>query len=281
MPSDDTKLNEPKYAPSNLETIDRALYDFVSKELDLHCTTNKGWKKTPVLWTAPERSFQIKNNKDLRDSSGALIFPLITVERTGVTKDPSKKGTAWGNIPPVNDFKKGSITIGRRVKQDKTANYANADSNKRVGQLNFRTRKRNEKIVYETVTIPMPVYITCTYNISIKTEYQQQMNELVQPFISTPGGINYFVMDSENNRYEGFINQDFSQENSVSSLDEGERYYITNIKIDVLGHVVGDGPNQETPKVVVRESAVEVKIQRERVMLGDINPFNDDEKYRP
>lgn len=281
MPSDNNIKETIEVAPSTIETIDRAMYNWVNDELDLHCTTNKGWKKIPVLWVTPERSFQIKDNKDLRDANGALIFPLITVERKSVVKDLSRKGTAFGNVPPVNDKKRGSITIARRIKQDKTANYANANSNRRFNQLNFKTRKRNEKVVYETVTIPMPVYVTCTYSISIKTEYQQQMNELTQPFITTPGGVNYFVMDHEGHRYEGFINQDFSQENSISSLDEGERYYMTNISIDALGSLIGDGPNQESPKIVVRESAVEVKIPRERVILPTENPFDDDGKYRP
>jgi len=280
MPSDD-KLREIQIAPSSIETIDRAMYKWVNEELDLHSTTNKGWKKTPVLWVTPERSFQIKNNKDLRDANGALIFPLITVERTGVTKDPTRKGTAWANIPAVNDHKRGSITVARRIKQDKTANYANAKSNQNYNQLNFKTKKKNTAPVYETVTMPMPVYINCSYKISIKTEYQQQMNELVQPFITTTGGINHFIMEHENHRYEGFIDQDFSQENSVSSLDEGERYYITNITINALGSIIGDGTNQKTPNYVVRESAVEFKIQRERVILADENPFDDDGKYRP
>lgn len=280
MPSDD-KLREIQIAPSSIETIDRAMYKWVNEELDLHSTTNKGWKKTPVLWVTPERSFQIKDNKDLRDASGALIFPLITVERTGVAKDPTRKGTAWANIPAVNDHKRGSITVARRIKQDKTANYANAKSNQNYNQLNFKTKKKNTAPVYETVTMPMPVYINCSYKISIKTEYQQQMNELVQPFITTTGGINHFIMEHENHRYEGFIDQDFSQENSVSSLDEGERYYITNITINALGSIIGDGTNQKTPNYVVRESAVEFKIQRERVILADENPFDDDGKYRP
>lgn len=280
MPSDD-KTKEIEIAPSSIETIDRAMFNWVNDELDLHCTTNKGWKKIPVLWVSPERSYQIKNNKDLRDDNGALIFPIITIERSGVAKDLSRKGTAWANIPATNDFKKGSITVARRIKQDKTANYANAKSNQNNNQLNFRTRKKTKNPVYETITMPMPVYITVTYNISIKTEYQQQMNEIVQPFITRPGGVNHFIMEHQKHRYEGFIDQDFSQDNSVSSLDEGERYYITNINISALGSIIGDGPNQETPTYVMRESAVEFKIQRERVILADENPFDDDGKYRP
>ena len=39
--------------PSTIETIDRALFDYIDQELDVFCTTNKGFKKCllfgPVL----------------------------------------------------------------------------------------------------------------------------------------------------------------------------------------------------------------------------------------
>ena len=43
--------------------------------------------------------------------------------------------------------------------------------------------------------------------------------------------------------------------------------------------LLGDGPNDEKPKIVKRENAVEVKLPRERVMLGD-EPDVKDSKYR-
>ena len=67
--------------PSTLELIDGALFDYIDSELNIFATTNKGWKKTPVIWASAERAFQLKNEKELRDGSGTLVLPLITVER--------------------------------------------------------------------------------------------------------------------------------------------------------------------------------------------------------
>ena len=53
--------------------------------------------------------------------------------------------------------------------------------------------------------------------------------------------------------------------------------YETSIKIKVLGYLLGEGPNRERPKITIRENAVEVKIPRERVILGDI-PQHDSMK---
>ena len=77
---------------SNLENIDAAVYEWVDEHLNINTETHEGFKKVPVIWVTAERSFQIKNSEDLHDSDGALIYPLITVGRTGFSKDLAKKG---------------------------------------------------------------------------------------------------------------------------------------------------------------------------------------------
>lgn len=261
----DDGLKEIDIAPSSLETVDQAAYNWLNDKLDIKTTTNKGFQKVPVKWVAGEKSFQMKNNQALRDSSGALIMPIITLERTAVVKDPSRKGTAWGNIPNMNDNKGGAITVARRIKQDKTSAFANASSKQRTGKLNFRTRKQ-EKVVYETITIPMPVYVEVTYKISLRTEYQQQMNSMVQPFITSIGGTNYLKINNNNHSYEAFIQSDFSPQNTVTDM-QGERAYETFVELKVIAALIGDGPNQKGPVYSKRESAVTVKVARERITL--------------
>ena len=271
------------FEPSTLETIDYSVYDFVDKELDIFCTTNKGFKKVPVIWQASERAFQIKNDKDLRDDNGTLIFPMISIERTGFEKSLSDKGVFYGNVYPTNDAKGGSITIARRIGQDKTGNFLNADAykkrNKIVGnqgnpgsqQINFPSRKKaNEKrIVYETLTIPTPAYVSVNYTISVRTEYQQQINEIVQPFVTITNGINYLVFKRDGHSYEAFVQSDFSSTNDITELGAETRVYQTEINIRVLGYLIGGSKNEKRPNVVVRENAVDVRTPRERVMVGD------------
>jgi hypothetical protein len=45
--------------------------------------------------------------------------------------------------------------------------------------------------------------------------------------------------------------------------------YQADINIKVLGYIIGEDKNQEQPKIVIRENAVEAKMPRERVMTGD------------
>ena len=275
MASNTTNNNQireflPVSEESNLETIDYALNKWLTQEMDIFCTTNRGWEKTPVKWTSAERSVLSKKKREFRDKDGALILPIITIERTDVTKDPTFKGTAWGNIPPVNDVKGGTITVMRKVNQEKTANFENAVAKKTRGQLTFKLSKnRTPRTVYQTVTIPMPVYVAVTYKISIWSEFQQQMNEMVQPFITKTGGINYFLISHEGHRFEAFIQENFTQNNNVASLDEEERKYETVIEIKVLGHLISLGSNETQPRRVFRENAVDLKIPRENQIFAD------------
>jgi hypothetical protein len=255
------------FAPSEIETIDAAMLRKI-REFDLHTVTNEGFKKVPVIWASPERAFQVKSNPDIRDDQGALVFPIISIERTEIVKDPNKKGTVWANIPPVNDEKGGSIPVARRINQIKTKNFANADAKLKQGQINWP--RCNPKVVYQTISMPLPVYVEVTYKITIRTEYQEQMNDLVTPFITRPGGINYLVLKHEQHSYEAFVQQNFSQKNNATDYTEEERKYETEITIKVLGYLIGDGKNQKKPFYSIRENAVEVKIPRERVILGDM-----------
>ena len=95
--------------PSNFETIDKAVLRWVDEILGLHATTNDGWKKVPVVWITAERAFQTKHKKEMRSvDSESLIFPLMTIERSGVTKTPVSKRPIPGNIFPKDDYRKGS-----------------------------------------------------------------------------------------------------------------------------------------------------------------------------
>jgi len=282
MLNEDLPLKEEIILPSTIEDIDAAMLEYINDELDIFTETNQGWTKVPVIWVAAERAAQIKQIKELRDSDGSMIYPIITLERNSIVKDLSKKGSVFGNIPPVNDAKRGSITVARRIEQKKTSEFANADAKRRFKQVNFKTKKQNKKIVYETYTVPLPVYITVNYAISITTEYQQQMNDIITPFVTRPGGINYFHLKRNGHLYEGFIDSEFTSNNTVNDLGEQERKFTTDINIRVLGYIIGENKNQESPKIVKRQNAVEVRFPRERVIFGDIPEDMDEEGfYRP
>jgi hypothetical protein len=250
--------------PSKIENIDLAVYKWLDEVMNLYATTNRGWAKTPVIWVSGERSFQIKNKKELRQNDGSFILPVITLKRTAISKDLKTKGIFPGNVVP-NLFAEDYLIV-KEINQDKSTNFANADSQKKVKQPNFK--RENKKVVYGFKSIKMPVQANFEYEIHLRTEYQQQMNELVQPFITNTGAGNYFIIENEGHRYEAFLDASYSLENNGDKLEQEERMFKTIIKLNVTGHMVNAGANELNTNIVYRENAVEVKIPREYTMTN-------------
>jgi hypothetical protein len=268
--------------PSTIETIDMAIYDLIDNGFNLHTTTNNGHKKVPVLWVSPERAYNSKD-KDIRDSVGKLKLPLISFERTSFEKDATFKGdfqaTDWPAKGGGRDYKKHPFAVSRRISQKSTRKFASSTSGQYNGQENYPVE--NKRVVYEDTYMPIPIWVKVNYSIILRTEYQQQMNDLMTPFITRPGQINSLFAEYNGHRYEVFIEGNLSQENNMSNLGEEERKFQTKVELKVLGYLLGDGVNEEAPQIVTKESIVEVKLVRERVIVGDKKPWeSDDDGFR-
>ncbi len=257
------------FEPSTIETIDRSVLSYL-QGLDLFSNTNEGWKKVPVIWGTAERAYQVKHNKDIRDAQGMVKLPIISVRRLSVSKDMASKGVFQGNISEIQDGQGGSVQVSRVIYQEKTMKFANADALRLHDQDNYP--RPNPKIVYRTVMAPMPVNVTVMYEIVLRTEYQQQMNNLILPFVTNPGTINYVRLFDGEHRYEAFIQGEFQNGDNLSDFSSDERKFETKIQLKVVGYLIGQEDNREKPHYSIRENAVEVKIPRERISLNEVPP---------
>ena len=269
--------NQVSIEPSTIETIDLSIYQWLDKSMNVHANTNRGWKKVPIVWVTGERAHQIKFNRTLRDVNGNFILPVITLQRETIVKSLSKKGTFYANVPS-DDFRGGVVTVTRQISQEKSNNYAKNNNNRKYVQYNVK--EKNQKVVYEVTKIPLPVYIDVKYTITVNTEYQQQMNEIIQPFMTYTAGINHFMVGQEEHKYEAFFERDstFKNGGNVTKLENENRLFTTDFSINVLGYLLGSGANSEKPKIVVSETIVEVKIPKEKEMFQETTEV-DKKKY--
>jgi hypothetical protein len=119
--------------------------------------------------------------------------------------------------------------------------------------------------------------VNVEYKIHVKTEYQQQMNTLITPFMTRTGQINALTRKRNGHTYEMFIDQNFTHSNNVANLGEDVREFNTEINIRVLGYLIGEGPNDDRPIVRVDENTVEYQFPKEsEVPAGNATWFNDD-----
>lgn len=300
--------NGRDFKASTIETIDSAMINHI-KKLNLHVMTNKGSIPVPIVWVGAERTYQLKHDLTLRDTEGLLKLPLITIERKELIKDPTKSPLP-ANVPDLGDG--GYIPVRRRIVQDKTVAFKNAAAVKKSGASSdvgssdtqylksrkfpnkiasmFDTRPVNtkDKVVYETTYIPIPVYVSVKYEIHIRTEFQQQMNQLITPFVASHSKLGrnhkYFTMIQDEHLFEGMIDNTFSNDNNAAKLEEEERIFNSVVNIDVLGYLIGSGVNDDINLEKKYENIVDVKISRERVIIEDQhdrdNPNGTDPFYK-
>ena len=96
------------------------------------------------------------------------------------------------------------------------------------------------------------------------------MNDLMTPFATKPGTVNFVRLIEKDHRYEGFIQENYASNDNLSDFSGDERKFETKINLKVIGYIVGEGKNREKPHYSIRENAVEVKIPRERITLAEI-----------
>ena len=234
---DTATLKEIGMLASTIENIDYAITSWLKEDLIISTTTNEGFIKVPVLWQVPERAYQVKFKEDLRDDGDALKLPIISIERTGITKDPARKGAFQAHLySDKKNGRSGRMVIAKKIVQDKTRNFA-AASGTRGDQSGAKKQlyypRVNKKVVIKSLSIPIPVYVNLDYKVTLKCEYQQQMNEILTPF---------------------------------ATVGADMRMYTSEITIKVLGYLIGEGESDDRPLVQIHENVVEISFPSEEAV---------------
>jgi hypothetical protein len=103
----------------------------------------------------------------------------------------------------------------------------------------------------------------------VLAEYQQHMNTILAPFLTRSDNCSHFMINNNGHRYEVFMDETF--ENGGTSKDMGEkaRRFETTIGCNCIAYLMGEDLNSSQPHIVHRESAVELIITKETVMMRD------------
>ena len=51
------------------------------------------------------------------------------------------------------------------------------------------------------------------------------------------------------------------------------------LEFEVIGYLIGESPNGERPKIIKKQNFVEVKLGRERVIVGAIPDYGDGKSF--
>jgi len=209
--------------PCSIEDVDRALFKLFNEQLPFNYKHKKGTKRAPVIFATGERFAILRRKKPLRDKSGVLILPLVSIMRTGVAQSATM-GAATAQNTPITIKKrlakedplyqrllnkeniqnsddlpgKNSLDSGDIASHPgEKLNYSKKDASpgkiaRRSGGVQVDVSSRRTKSVspelgnniYEIIEIPPPKYYTASYNVTFWTQYTTQMNDMLNALMS-------------------------------------------------------------------------------------------------
>lgn len=260
--------------PVTVETVDGAVLDYFDKRITLSVETERGRNKVPVVFATGERWKLIKDRKGLRDDNGTLILPLLTIRRTSIDRTPGFSVSADQHQMVISS-----------VLHKETSNFQNI-LNARKNAGNFFVKPK-DKVIREYLTIPFPDFSTIFYEISIWTQYQTQMNEILEKVFYAYNWKDSFVMPvnpkskqpkGDSYYFVGFREGNLDSQSNVEEFTNQERAirYTYQIKVPVYlmldpkDEALSYGKDTEGKNIVHKEqSSIDVKLKEEVISLED------------
>ena len=243
-----------------IEDVDRSIFNLFEKELNFVVESNKKPVKIPVIFATGERFALLARKKPLRDSTDALILPLISIMRTGITNSPGlgqnvplivKKRIAPEDAkfqqyvnkqsiqndenlarPPERDTEKGASEEGKKLIK------SSAGSGSAINPLIGEDFSNN---IVEIFEIPPVKHYTASYEVTFWCQYTQQMNQVLTIFM---GGYSNstrpsYRLDTDKGYYfTGIVEDAFSPDVNFDNFSDDERLVKCTITMRVFAYLV-------------------------------------------
>jgi hypothetical protein len=246
---------------SGIEQVDRALFNLFNETIPFQVKIEGQSSKVPVVFSTGERFALTRRSSPIRDRNNALILPLISIHRTAIDISPGQSG--YGT--PISFRPQEMYVVRKRLSkkdrkyqrlinklglknQDDAAsrkNFARNDifpgNDAKAGTVASRRNDRNLTYhddptgtllrnnignnIFEIITVPYPKFMTLSYTVTFWTQYQQDMNELVEVLLSKFTGQDYaYQIQSKNgHKYVAYLKQSLSTDDNFSDFSSDER----------------------------------------------------------
>lgn len=261
-----------------IETVDQACLDYFEQRVKPTVEVERGRKKVPIIFATGERWKLVRDKRGLRDENGVLILPLITLRRVDIDRTPGFGGMT---------LHQKSITISKII-HGKTPNLQNLLRDRRTS--GFLGERKEDKVIREYLTLPFPDFSQIFYEVTIWTQYQSQMNEILEKIFYKYDWMDSFVMPvgdqslttPKGNGYYfvGFRDGNVASKSNIEEFSEDERViqYTYNFKVPVYllldpaeDEALAYGQTEDGKNVVYKkQSAVNIRLKENTGRVEDI-----------
>ena len=252
-----------------LEDVDKAMFDFFDKTIQMGITQHGNRSPVPVIFATGERFALVKRKKPIRDSNGATILPLISIRRSGLSQSISQSSRGRDT---------GDLTVKRRLSskdrhyqniQNKMniSNQENVASQNNISVLNdpqkvakpgtignreYKAGKTDASLsytdigdnIFEIITIPFPKFVRMTYEVTFWAQYTTHMNSMIEQMLiayHAPGN-NFKLKTDKGYWFVGYVQDDFSDGNNFDDFTDQERIVRYSFNVIVDGYLVANDP---------------------------------------
>jgi hypothetical protein len=241
----------------SIEDCDKAVYMLFKEKLPLFYTRKNKQHRVPVIFATGERFALLTRKQPLRDESGAIILPLISMSRTSLEQDDS--GLVAGELFP-NVIKKKLHSSDPKyqsiINQDSIENSLdiaindlnNEEKNiKTRRQINKKTEKKlltdlsKRKNIYEIITIPKVKFFKASYEVTIWCNYTQQLNNLQTVVMSGYQDKikKTFKLETEKGYwFVATVESSFTSQDNFDSFSDEERIVKSSFNLSVPCYVI-------------------------------------------
>lgn len=250
-----------------IEDVDRALFDLFDKDLPFTYKHKEGTKRAPVIFASGERFAVLRRKEPLRDKSGALVLPLVSIMRTGITQTPTMGAGTSQSVPFVvkrrlskedSEYQRLLNERGFKNSDDLPSKSSFADPENPVKQKaspgrnasrrDIPTRRDTEDIgnplgtnIYEIIELPPPKYFTASYEITLWAQYTLQMNDMITALMTLYQSYSQRTFQLETPKgywFVGYAGEDLSPGNNFDDFTDSERIVRYTFTMTVPGYLV-------------------------------------------
>lgn len=289
-----------------IEDVDRSLFTLFDREIPFMYTHKGANKRIPVIFATGERFAVLRRKRPLRDRNGALILPLISIMRTGVSQEAQMGPGQTAPLTIRKRLDKSDREYQRLVNKARLKNQKSAvsslnrvitedgvqDTGAVPGTVSSRRRAQGQtplayrrgellrsnvaKNIVEILTIPPVKYYTSTYEITFWAQYTQQMNNMIMAMMSVYQNNHRrtFKLETEKGYwFVGYVGEALSPGNNFDDFTDNERLVRYSFEVSVPGYVVGgDYPGAE-PFLRKFLSAPEISFDSTQTTSAPLSPL--------
>jgi hypothetical protein len=238
-----------------IEDVDRALFNLFNKDIALFYNIDGTQKRIPVIFATGERFALLRRKKALRDKSGVLILPLISITRNAISQTTSLSHSQNQPIVIKKRLSESDPQYQNLINRESIKNQDNVSSEAHrtsttTGSLGgtVATRRLESKKpfgigenIFEIITIPPPKFFTATYEVTIWTQYTQQMNNVITSIMSgyhDYNGRTYRIETDKGYWFVAKFDDGISYDSNYEDFSDEERIVRYSFSVTVPGYTV-------------------------------------------